>query len=75
MQNLPDMKCPQSTDNLYEYIPNFLLLNISFFLLVCSNLLEDIPVVRVLHDQAEGATGLINEASLETDHRRMIDGG
>ena len=52
VQDLPHMKSPKPSHDLYKNVPNFLLFNICFSLLIATNLLVQIPIVRKLHDQA-----------------------
>jgi hypothetical protein len=52
VQDLPHMKSPKPSHDLYKNVPNFLLFNICLSLLIATNLLVQIPIVRKLHDQA-----------------------
>ena len=42
----------QTADNLNEYIPNLFLFDVGLALLVVTDFLEDISVIRILHNQA-----------------------
>lgn len=53
MQDLAVMQSFETSDYLNENVPNLLLFDIGFSLLVTANLLEDISVVSVLHDQTK----------------------
>ena len=44
------MQSFQSSDNLNKNIPNFFLFNISFSFLVTANFLENISIIRILHN-------------------------
>jgi hypothetical protein len=51
MQNFAVMESFEASHYLNEYVPNLLLLDVGFSFLVTANLLEDITIVSVLHDQ------------------------
>jgi hypothetical protein len=51
VQNFPVMQCFEASDDLDKDIPYFLFLDVCFSLLVAANLLKDIAVVSVFHDQ------------------------
>lgn len=52
MENLDVMEGLEASDNLYEYFPYLFLLNILLALLMGSDFLEKITVVRILHHNA-----------------------
>ena len=51
MENFPIVKCFQSSNNLYEYVPDLFLFNVSFSLLITADFLENIAVVSIFHDE------------------------
>ena len=53
VQDLAAVEGKESTDNLDEDVPDLLLFDVSLSLLVVTDLLEDISIVSVLHNQAE----------------------
>ena len=53
MQNFATVKRSEPPDDLYENIPNFLLFDVGFSLLVAGDLLVQIPIISILHDEAE----------------------
>lgn len=53
MQNFSVVECPESADYLDEDVPDLLLLDVGFSLLVITDFLENIAVVSVLHDEAQ----------------------
>ena len=53
VQDLAAVEGKESTDNLDEDVPNLLLFNVSLSFLVVTDLLEDISVVSIFHNQAE----------------------
>ena len=69
------MEGSQPSDNLNEYVPNFLLLYVGLSLLVTADFLEHVSVVRVLHHQAQAGRRLVNERLLEPDHVRLVNTG
>ena len=69
------MEGSQPSDNLNEYVPNFLLLDVGFSFLVAADLLEHVSVVCVLHHQAQAGRRLINERLLEPNHVRLVNTG
>jgi hypothetical protein len=52
MENLDVMEGLEASDNLYEYLPYLFLLNILLALLMSSDFLEKIAVIRILHHNA-----------------------
>ena len=58
MQYFPLVQDLETPDNLYKDIPDFLLLDISFSFLVVTNLLEDVAVVGILHDETKTGVNL-----------------
>jgi hypothetical protein len=54
MQYLAIVESFEASNDLYENVPDLLLLNVRFLLLIVANLLEHIPVVCILHDEAIG---------------------
>jgi len=71
MQDLAVMQSFETSDYLNENVPNLLLFDIGFSLLVTANLLEDISVVSILHDQTQAAAWLINERFFISDDIRL----
>tara|TARA_B110001450_G_C17647544_1_gene491863 strand:+ start:1551 stop:1778 length:228 start_codon:yes stop_codon:yes gene_type:complete len=53
MQDLAVMKSFEASDYLNKDVPNLLLFDVSFSLLVTANLLEDISIVSILHHQTK----------------------
>jgi hypothetical protein len=51
MQYFPIVQSLETPDNLNEDVPYFLFFYVSFSLLIAAYFLEDIAVIRVLHDQ------------------------
>ena len=47
------MKSFEPPNDLNENVPNLLLFDIGLSLLVTADLLEDVPVISVLHDQTK----------------------
>jgi hypothetical protein len=52
MHNVQVVHRLQSANHLYEYLPDFLLRKARFVFLMVRNLLEQVPVIRVLHYNA-----------------------
>ena len=75
MQNFASVKRPKPSQNLDEDIPDLLFFDVGFAALVTANFLENVPVVSVLHDEAETAGGLVNKSLLEADNVRVLDAG
>ena len=67
------MKRSKSPYDLNENVPNFLLFDICFSLLVATDFLEDIAVVRILHHEAERGRGFVNKCLLESNYVWMIN--
>jgi hypothetical protein len=53
VQDLAIVQRLQSTHYLYEYVPDLLLFDVRFALLVTANLLEDVTIICVLHDETK----------------------
>jgi hypothetical protein len=53
MQDLAVMQSFEASDYLNKDVPNLLLFDVSFSLLVTANLLEDISIVSILHHQTK----------------------
>jgi hypothetical protein len=53
MQNLAIMQRLQSAHYLDKYVPDLLLFYVGFTLLVTANLLEDVTIICVLHDETK----------------------
>jgi len=53
MENVDLVQRLQALDHLYEDPPDFLLLEIGLLLLVLGDLLKEVSVVSVLHDNAK----------------------
>ena len=51
MEYFPIMQSLQASNDLYEYVPNFFLFDVSFSLLIAANFLENITVVGIFHDE------------------------
>lgn len=67
MQNLQIVKSFQASHHANKNFPNRLLLKQSLLLLVLHNFLEQIPIIRILHHNAQRLRRLINEAFLIAD--------
>ena len=51
----------EASDNLDEYVPDLLLLDVCLPFLIRTNLLEDIAIISILHYQATFKQQLINK--------------
>ena len=52
MQNFPFVENLKASNDLYKDVPDFLFLDVSFPFLVVTDLLKDVSVVSILHDEA-----------------------
>jgi hypothetical protein len=75
VQDVHTVQCLQALDHLNEDPPNFLLSKVGLLLLVPLDFLEKIPVVSILHHDAERLRRLINECFVVGDDRLVIDAG
>lgn len=73
MQNLAHVECAETPGNLDEDIPNLLLLDVGFPLLVVADLLVQISIVRELHHKAQATAALVNESFFVTDYVWFVD--
>lgn len=73
MHDFTGVKCSQATHNLDEYVPDLLLLDVGFSLLVGTDLLKHVSVIRVLHHEAQTARRLINKSFFVADHVWMFN--
>ena len=53
MKNVQCVQCLESDDSLYQYTPNLALLEEFFFLLAVYDLLVEVSVISILHDNAK----------------------
>ena len=74
MENLDVMEGLEASDYLYEYFPYIFLLNILLVLLVHSNFLEQVAVVRILHHNAILNTIRLKLFQIQnTYHKLLLD--
>jgi hypothetical protein len=73
MQNFATMERLESSDDLYEDVPDFLLFDVCFSLLVRAYLLEHVAIVRQLHDQAHARASLIYEGLFESNNVWVVN--
>lgn len=67
------MECFESSCHLYEYPPYVILLKVGLSLLQVNDLLVDVPVICVLHNDAEALLRILDERLFITDDIRMLD--
>ena len=67
------MEGSEPPDDLYEDIPDFLFFDVRLPLLIVADLLEDVAVVGILHDQAQTRGGLIDEGVPIGNHIRVVN--
>jgi hypothetical protein len=53
VHNVQIMQCSQPMHDLYGHFPNIILCEITFLLLIPLNLLKEVSIVSVLHDDAK----------------------
>ena len=53
MKNVQCVQCLESDDSLYQYTPNLAFLEEFFFLLAVYDLLVEVSVISILHDNAK----------------------
>jgi len=75
MENFNIMEGLQPAYDLDEYAPDFVLSYVALLLLMCGNFLEQITVIRVLHDDAKTAAGFVDKCFFIRADVRMFDTG
>ncbi len=75
MQNLANVKRPQTSNDLNENVPDFFFFNVGFTLLISANFLVNISVISVLHYKAQTLRALIYEGLFVTDYIGFVDRG
>ena len=73
MQDLADVERAKSTDDLNENVPDLLLLDVGLPFLVVADLLEDVTIIGILHDEAQARGGLIDEGVFVADDIRVVN--
>lgn len=63
----------EASNNLDEDVPDLLLFDVGLSFLVTANLLEDVAIVSVLHDEAQAGAGFVDESFLIGDHILLRD--
>lgn len=71
MQYFTVVQSLQASNNLNEDVPDLLLLDVGLSFLVTANLLEDVAIVSILHDEAQAGAGLVNESLFVCDDVRL----
>ena len=75
VKDTTQVETSQAPNNLDEDIPDLLLLNVGLPLLIVADFLEDVSVVRILHDQTQARSRLINEGITVGNDVRVLDRG
>ncbi len=68
MHDLVLVERSQSSRNLDEDVPNLLFFHVPFKLVEATNLLVNVSVVSILHDQAERRRWFVDKCFFETDY-------
>lgn len=63
----------KASHNLYEIVPDLLLIHLGSVLLVLLDHLEQVAVVSVFHDDAEVAGGRLKESVFVPNNVRMLN--
>ena len=75
MHHVEIMQSFQTINHLDDQLPNFIFLKVLFVLLVLLNLLEQIAVISVLHDNAQKGTGwncMVHKCLVVIDHILVV---
>jgi len=75
VQNLAYVKRSESSNDLDEYIPDFLFFNVSFPLLISANFLVNVSIIGIFHYEAQALSGIVDEGLLVTYHVGFVDRG
>lgn len=73
VQDVPHVEGLESAHDLDEHVPDFLLLDVGLTLLIVADFLEDVTVVGILHDEAEGGGRLVDEGVPIGNHVGVVD--
>lgn len=73
VENTTHVKGFYTSDNLNEDIPDFFLFDVGLTLLIVTDLLKDVAIVRILHHQAQTRCGLVNESVTVRDDIRVVN--
>ena len=73
VQDTSHVEGPQSADNLYKHIPDFLLFDVGLSLLIVAYFLEDVAIVSVLHYEAQTGGGLVDKSVSVGNNIRVVN--